>query len=161
MNEARSGRAAGAVVTGRGSVVLWLAVVFAISTCGTLLAQQNVPSNAGVGTRPIRNNQQEMDQSLAANIGGPLYQERRLRQLNLAQHKAMVSDTDKLLKLVTDLNAEISSSNPDALSPDQLRKVAEIEKLAHSVKDKMRTAAQGGQDFLNATPALPVPQSRH
>ena len=64
-----------------------------------------------------------------------------MRQLNEAQHKAMVSDTDKLLKLVTEFNAEIGSTNPESLTPEQLRKVAEIEKLAHSVKEKMRLSA--------------------
>ena len=42
----------------------------------------------------------------------------------------MVDDTDKLLKLVTELNSEISRTNTSTLTPEQLRRVAEIEKLA-------------------------------
>src|SRR5208283_3173727 len=47
--------------------------------------------------------------------------------------KEMISDTNKQLKLASELNAEISNSNPDSLTPAQLRKVKEIEKLARSV----------------------------
>ena len=60
---------------------------------------------------------------------------------------------NKLLKLVTELNAELTSSNPDSLSANQLRKLAEIEKLAHSVKDKMSTSVRG-------TPLYPQPFGR-
>jgi hypothetical protein len=77
------------------------------------------------------------------DFGGPYFREKRIQQFNAAQHKALVSDTDRLLKLVSELNAEIGSSNPSALSAEQLRKVAEIEKLAHSVKDKMSQPVKG------------------
>jgi hypothetical protein len=77
-----------------------------------------------------------------------------LRQLIAAQHKAMVSDTDKLLKLVIQFNAEIDNSTPAALTPEQLRMVAEIEKLAHSVKDKMRTSAPEVPGFVDDAPRL-------
>ena len=69
--------------------------------------------------------------------------EKRLRALNAERQKDLVSDANKLLKLTTELNAEIVRDNPDSLSPNQLRKVAEIEKLAHSVKDKMSTSVRG------------------
>jgi hypothetical protein len=158
MGDGWPGLAGAAGVVRSGGGVLWLAVLIAICAGGVVRAQQNVPSNGGVGaSRTARNTQPEIDPTLNAPMGSSIYQERRLRQLNVAQHKAMVSDTDKLLKMVTELNAEISGSNPDSLTPDQIRKVAEIEKLAHSVKDKMRIAAQGAQDFLNDQPALPNP----
>ncbi len=98
-----------------------------------------------------------MDSSPAVGVGSSIYQERRIRQLNLAQHKAMVNDTDKLLKLVTELNAEINRTSPAALTPEQLRKVAEIEKLARSVKDKMRISAQGSQELFDSQPMPPGP----
>jgi hypothetical protein len=62
----------------------------------------------------------------------------------------MVSDTNKLLRLVNELNSEIAHTSPDLLTPSQLRKVAEIEKLAHNVKDKMSTSVRG-------LPAFPQP----
>jgi len=76
--------------------------------------------------------------------------EKLLRALNADRQKSLVSDTNKLLRLVNELNAEIAGKQPEALSPDQLRKIAEIEKLAHSVKDKMITSVRG-------TPAFQAP----
>jgi hypothetical protein len=73
----------------------------------------------------------------------PVDDERRLRALNAERQKSLVSDTNKLLKLASELNEEVSSTNPDSLTLDQLHKLAEIEKLAHSVKDKMSTSVRG------------------
>lgn len=72
----------------------------------------------------------------------PAEAERRIKALNSMRQKALVSDTDKLLKLANELNAEISA-NPDSLTSDQLRKLATIEKLARSVKEKMSTPVTG------------------
>jgi hypothetical protein len=49
----------------------------------------------------------------------------------------------QLLKLARELEDEVSRTNPGSLTPDQLRKVAEIEKLARGVKDKMSTPVRG------------------
>jgi hypothetical protein len=73
--------------------------------------------------------------------------EKALRALNAERQKSMVSDTDKLLRLVNELNDEIALTNPASLTPAQLRKVAEIEKLAHNVKDKMSTSVRGTPAF--------------
>jgi hypothetical protein len=59
----------------------------------------------------------------------------------------MVSDANKLLRLVKELNAEIARSDAESLTPEQLRKVTDIEKLAHSVKEKMSTSVRGLPPF--------------
>ena len=69
--------------------------------------------------------------------------ERLLNALNADRQKSMVSDTDKLVRIVNDLNAEIARNDAGALSSNQLRKVAEIEKLAHNIKDKMSYSVRG------------------
>lgn len=51
---------------------------------------------------------------------------------------AIKSDTDKLLKLSTELKAYVDKSNENVLSLDVIKKAEEIEKLAKSVKEKMR-----------------------
>jgi hypothetical protein len=73
-------------------------------------------------------------------------QEKRLRDLNAARQKSLVADTDKLLKLARELEDEVSRANSDSFTPAELRKVAEIERLAHSVKEKMSTSVRGIQD---------------
>ena len=59
---------------------------------------------------------------------------------NADRQKKLVADTNKLLNLATELNAELSHANIASLTPDQVRKVAEMKKLAHSVREKMSTA---------------------
>jgi hypothetical protein len=66
-----------------------------------------------------------------------LLAERRMKMLNNERRKSLISDSDKLLKLAIELNVEIGQSKSGSLTPDQLRKVADIEKLAHNVRDKM------------------------
>ena len=77
-----------------------------------------------------------------AGPADPLRGERQLRLLNAERQKQLVADTNKLLKLAQQLDAEIGSTNPDSLTPDQLRRIAEIERLAHSVKNKMSTSVR-------------------
>ena len=49
-----------------------------------------------------------------------------------------MADTDKLLALATDLKAQVDKSTKDTLSVDVIKKADEIEKLAHSVKERMK-----------------------
>jgi hypothetical protein len=51
---------------------------------------------------------------------------------------ALKSDTDKLLKLSIELKTYVDKSDENVLSLDVIRKADAIEKLAHSVKDKMK-----------------------
>jgi hypothetical protein len=97
-------------------------------------------------TRPM------LSQPIGQHVGGgltdmgsndPVDVEKRLRALNAERQKDLVSDTNKLLKLSNELNAEIARANPDSLTAGQIRKLNEIEKLAHSVKDKMSTSVRG------------------
>ena len=51
---------------------------------------------------------------------------------------ALKSDTDKLLKLSVELKSYVDKSDENVLSLDVIKKADEIEKLAKSVKDKMK-----------------------
>lgn len=51
---------------------------------------------------------------------------------------ALKSDTDKLLKLSVELKAYVDKSDENVLSLDVIKKAEEIEKLAKSVKEKMK-----------------------
>jgi hypothetical protein len=78
----------------------------------------------------------------------PVEEEKRLLALNAQRQKALVSDTNKLVRLANELGTEISRDNPTELTSAQLHKVAEIEKLAHSVKDKMSTSVRGVPSYI-------------
>jgi hypothetical protein len=79
---------------------------------------------------------------------------RQMNALNAERQKVLVSDTAKLLKLAQELNAEIASSRVDSLSPDQMRKIANIEKLARNVKQKMSESVINGPALHD--PILPL-----
>jgi hypothetical protein len=51
---------------------------------------------------------------------------------------ALKNDTDKLLKLSIELKAYVDKSDENVLSLDVIKKADEIEKLAKSVRDKMK-----------------------
>ena len=54
------------------------------------------------------------------------------------RQKRLVADTDKLLLLATELKADVDKTDRNTLSIDVVKKADEIEKLAHSVKEKMK-----------------------
>ena len=60
------------------------------------------------------------------------------RSRNSERQKRLVADTDKLLALATELKTDVNKTNKDILSVDVIKKAEEIEKLARSVKDKMK-----------------------
>jgi len=60
------------------------------------------------------------------------------KKANLERQAAIKNDTDKLLRLAQELKQSVDKSSANVLSVDVVKKAEEIEKLAHSVKDKMR-----------------------
>ena len=60
------------------------------------------------------------------------------KKANEQRHAQLKQDTEKLLKLSTELKEYVDKSNENILSLDVIKKADEIEKLAHSVKTKMR-----------------------
>jgi hypothetical protein len=67
------------------------------------------------------------------------HREQQQAQLrNADRQKRLVADTDKLLALATDLKQQVDKSTKDTLSVDVIKKADEIEKLAHSVKERMK-----------------------
>ena len=68
-------------------------------------------------------------------------QEQQARSRNIDRQKHIVADTDKLLSLATELKQEVEKSDKNTLSLDVVKKADEIEKLAHSVKEKMKGGA--------------------
>jgi hypothetical protein len=68
----------------------------------------------------------------------PHLQEQQARARNSERQKKLVDDTNKLLALATDLKTQVDKTNKDILSVDVIKKADEIEKLAHSVKERMK-----------------------
>lgn len=60
------------------------------------------------------------------------------RQRNVIRQKEIVSDTEHLLDLAKQLKDAVDKSSKDQLSLSVVNTASEIEKLAKSVKEKMR-----------------------
>ena len=71
--------------------------------------------------------------------------QKQLKELNIQRHKQLASDSVKLLALATELKAEVDQAGNADPTPDQLRKAEQIEKLARSVRDKMKADDTPGQ----------------
>lgn len=67
--------------------------------------------------------------------------EQQARGRNTDRQKRLVADTDKLLSLATELKQQVDKTDKNVLSVDVVKKADEIEKLAHSVKEKMKGSA--------------------
>jgi hypothetical protein len=68
----------------------------------------------------------------------PEMQKAMQKKANEQRQAELKRDTDKLLKLSTELKEYVDKSNENVLSLDIIKKAEEIERLAHSVKTKMR-----------------------
>lgn len=60
------------------------------------------------------------------------------KKANEERQAQLKRDSDRLFKLATELKTYVDKSNENTLSLDVVRKAEEIEKLAHSVKEKMK-----------------------
>ena len=142
----RSGRFLGWTLT----LCLGFAMVLAIASGPTVRSQSGSPRDIIDRPRPM-----PTDPSSSGEYD-PIMRERQIRGLNNERQKEMVSDTNKLLKLAQELNDEIAAKNAGTLTYDQLHKIAQIEKLARSVKEKMAEGVGEPTQPVGAPPFNPV-----
>jgi hypothetical protein len=114
---------------------------------------QYSPSSGGI--QPNSHSQGGLNGSIETD---PIFIAKRAQALNADRQKSMVADTNKLVMLARQLDAEIASNPTDRLTSEELRKVGEIEKLARSVKAKMAQSFAGGPQFQQ--PASPIGNPR-
>jgi hypothetical protein len=68
----------------------------------------------------------------------PEVQKEMEKRANAQRQAELKRDTERLLKLSTELKDYVDKTNENVLSLEVIKKAEEIEKLAHSVKTKMR-----------------------
>jgi hypothetical protein len=109
--------------------VLWLLPVQA----GAGLQQGQSPPGVGHPQSPG-----SLDRGLGepwGTISGPKLE--HLREDD--RRKRLLSDTAKLVELSNELKSDVEKTPKDELSLDVVKKAAEIEKLAHDVKERMKS----------------------
>jgi hypothetical protein len=77
------------------------------------------------------------------DINGQQDKKKTFEAENAERKRQINAESAKLLKLATDLKAEVDKTDKDTLSISVIRKADEIEKLAHSVKQKMQLTVGG------------------
>jgi hypothetical protein len=120
--------------------VLWVAIVSTtlIATAGNGQSRQNPapimpPTAPGANIPSIGRADPMANDPLNSRM-----EQQQLRSRNSDRQKRLVSDTDKLMALVKQLKEEVETPGK-SLEPNEVQKRAEeIEKLAKSVKDRMK-----------------------
>ena len=104
-------------------------------------AQNNLPSGGALRTdkvdlaTPIN---QAPDPNTQMKMREQQSKQQNYAAANAERKRQIAEDSEKLLKLATDLKAEVDKTTKDTLSLTVIRKADEIEKLAHNVKEKMK-----------------------
>jgi|ERR1700733_1629423 len=80
------------------------------------------------------------DSNQANDINSQRAEKQGLETADAERKRQIDNDTSKLLKLATDLKAEVNKTSKDTLSINVIRKAEQIEKLAHRVEETMKLA---------------------
>ena len=118
-------------------------VMLLILFCGPApsAGQQSSPAkNAPVAQASAPDPQPQLGRPPQEEVD-PLHQDlekRRKKELNKARFTELKRDTDRLLQLATELKTHVDKADENMLSLDVLKKTEQIEKLAKSVRDKMK-----------------------
>lgn len=106
--------------------VVAISLLFGLTPALGLSSQETRPQFPG---QPPQQQQDEQHARL---------EREQAKKLNQQRHENLKRDTDKLVRLSNELKQYVDKSNENVLSVDVIKKAEEIEKLAHSVKEKMK-----------------------
>jgi len=113
----------------RNSFLVFLLSLFLTLSCFARQADSNVPRP---GQDPQFGREREKDPTEEK------IERDREKAMNKQRQTSLQKDTDRLLQLATELKEYVDKSNEHMLSLDVIKKAEEIEKLAKSVKGKMK-----------------------
>jgi hypothetical protein len=117
---------------------VFLTTLFLLSTIVPAAAQR--PPAGPVDPLSPAGNPPSLPQDDARTQALADMQERQRVELNRRRQEQLKHDTDKLLQLATELKSYVDQTNQNILSLDVVKKAEEIEKLAKSVRDKMKAS---------------------
>lgn len=112
--------------------LLALAILVEAAFCGALAAQNTGSQMPEVGPPRVQK------ERTAEDALTPEQRQAMVKKQNEQRQADIKKDTDKLLELATELKQYVDKTNKNVLSMDVIKKAEQIEKLAHSVKEKMK-----------------------
>jgi len=123
----------------RSGSLAWLVLFTALSAGFILPSQAQNPNQPIPGPDASR----PPDANAIMTMHDQQQKKANFEAANVERKKQIADDSARLLKLATDLKAEVDKTSKDTLSLGVIRKAEEIEKLAHSVKEKMKLTMSG------------------
>jgi hypothetical protein len=102
---------------------------------GALLITACPLGGSGWQTQPLTDAAADHDRRVTVDDSAEVQQAKLLR---VQRQKQLISDSDTLLKLATDLKQQIDNTPAEMLSADSVKRAAEIEKLAHSLRQRLK-----------------------
>jgi hypothetical protein len=85
----------------------------------------------------MKGGMQPSDPNANDPLAGKL-EDAQAKSRNVDRQKKLQADTERLLSLATELKEQVDKTDKNILSVDVIKKADEIEKLAKSVKDRMK-----------------------
>jgi hypothetical protein len=121
----------------RGRILVFLAVAASL-TCAAQSGPQPLASHDSNSTTTPPSANSVPNANIQVNAQKDLRDQQAGKQnvdaVNVEPKKQIVDDSARLLKLATDLKAEVDKTTEDTLSLAVIRKADALEKLAHNVK---------------------------
>ncbi len=107
-----------------GLLALALLVVANLTSAQQIHLPPAVSQGPGMGNVPV--------------TSGDSVQKQQARAANEQRQFEIKRDTEKMFQLTTELKESLEKSGQNLMSMDDIKKVEQIEKLAHGVKSKMK-----------------------
>ena len=111
------------------AAVLLLLVMTSVFSDALLAQNPPVPTFPPPLGEPSQRNKDPMTEKV---------QREAAKQRNVQREQDIKRDTEKLLELATELKQYVDKTNENIISLDVIKKAEQIEKLAKSVKEKMK-----------------------
>jgi hypothetical protein len=116
--------------------------VFALAMLGTpyeVSSQSPPPQEPSSNPdKPLHDANRPPDANAQMAVHEQQGKDKNVDAASVERKRQITDDSARLLKLASDLKAEVDKTSKDTLSLGVIRKAEEIEKLAHNVKEKMK-----------------------
>ena len=119
------------------AMMLTLAPIYSAQT-KPITQSGNNPPVAPVPPQPLRTDPQFGQRRNQEDPFEVRMERERQKALSKERYESLKKDTDKLLKLATELKESVDKTTKDTLSLEVIRKTEEVEKLAKQVREKMK-----------------------
>ena len=143
MNQNHPSAPSGALTIGQATARHWariLACCVVIAAFASIVGPGQLPNDRKPNPSVMPDNQPNVlpDVNQQMLMHQQQASKRNFEAVNAERRKAIVGESALLLKLATDLKAEVDKSNKDTLSLNVIRRADLVEKLAHDMKEKMK-----------------------